>query len=292
MFLIQPLIERKTPKATAEKSQKPKQEELHHEIPEEIPTEEPSVSDILLDTKDTKQVPQVTIREQKSYTRITVDKIRSVLSLLSCCSASRSQEKVVLLSCLFMLFYSGTSIIYNQFMPSFLQTSLHVSSLQASYIHSALNYASTFSRGIGILVALKLPPQAMIIINLCLFNVGSLFLLAFSLLPCTMTRITRVEIVSYIGNIIIGLGMGSVSAPLLSFLKKHGEVSNVTGSVFVFCNGFTSVFVPLIVASVMTKSSSFLLVFNLINISFSLIIFIFVIMKVRYIKRSLVETMA
>jgi hypothetical protein len=224
-------------------------------------------------------------REKISYFEEGIDRIHSFLALFSTTSSlDLLRDKIILLSCLFMLFYSGTSIIYNQFMPSFLQTSLLISSLQASYIHSVLNYASTFSRAIGILIALRMSPAAMVIMNLSLFNIGSLFLLAFTFLPCTMIGTERGEIVSYVGNIIIGLGMGSVSAPLYSYLKKHCDVTNVTGSIFVFCNGFTSVFVPLIVASVMTKSSSFLLVFNLINISLSLVIFYCIIVKVRLMK--------
>jgi len=201
--------------------------------------------------------------------------------LHSSTTRTQSMNRVIFYSCLFMIFYSGTVIIYNQFMPSFLQVRLKVSSLTASLIHSSLNYSSTFSRGLGIFIAFKVAPQYMVLGNLILFNCGSLFLLVMSSLEWTLACPDRIQAVSYLGNMMIGLGMGSVSAPLYSFLKKHVEVTNVTGSVFVFCNGFTSVFVPLLVASVMTSTSSFLLYFNVFNMSLAIIIFIFILVRVK-----------
>ena len=172
-------------------------------------------------------------------------------------------RQVLMLSSIFLVVYSGTSIMYNQFLPTLLQTSYGMSPETSSYIHSSLNYLSSAARAASIFVAIRFAPQTLLFLNLSMFGGGSLFLLLFSHISTECI---------WIGNIMIGLGMGGCSGPLYAFLNQHMDVSNMTGSVFVFCSGLTSTFAPLLLAAFMAHYPSFLLAFNTASISLSLII--------------------
>lgn len=175
-----------------------------------------------------------------------------------------SRRRVIFFCCICMLFYSGSTILYNQFLPTFLQSPPQNMTLQdSSLLHSLLNYAVSFGRALSIFIAMKVPPQAIIISNLSLFLIGTLLIYLF---PMTYML--------WIGNLIIGLSWSSVSAPLYSFLKQHMKVTSVTGSVFVFCNGLTSVVTPYFTAKLMYHDSSYLMVITMVTVLLSLIAFI------------------
>lgn len=174
------------------------------------------------------------------------------------------KRRVISLCCICMLFYSGSCILYNQFLPTFLQSPpQNMTSKDSSFLHSLLNYAVSFGRALAIFVAMKVPPQAIIITNLSLFLFGSVIIYLFP-----------ANLVLWIGNLIIGLSWSSVSAPLYSFLKQHMKVTSVTGSVFVFCNGLTSVVTPYFTAKLMSYDSSYLMVVTMATVSLSLVAFI------------------
>lgn len=175
-----------------------------------------------------------------------------------------SRDSVILLSSLFLVTYSGTAIIYNQFLPTHLQTAYALPPETASYIHSTLNYVSSGARLLSIFVAIRCPPQYLLFFNLSMFDAGSILLLLFA---------GQRDAIVWTGNIIIGLGMGGCTGPLFSFLNQKRLVTNVTGSVFVFSNGLTSVFVPLVVGNIMSTQPAFLVTFNVVCITIAICIF-------------------
>ena len=185
-----------------------------------------------------------------------------------------TRRKVILLCCICMLFYSGSSILYNQFLPAFLVSEpINMGKTDASLLHSLLNYAVSLGRVLSIFIAMKVPPQAVIISNLSLFFLGSMVIYLF---PSTH--------ILWLGNMIIGLSWSSVSAPLYSFLKRHMKVTSVTGSVFVFCNGFTSAIMPYSMAKLMAHDSSYLMIITMTTVSLSLSAFLAVYMIVSSLK--------
>lgn len=175
------------------------------------------------------------------------------------------RQQVILLASLFLICYSGTSIIYNQFLPTYLQTAQSLTPEKSSYIHSTLNYVSMMSRAVSIFASIRLPPQFLLFFNLIMFDSGSLFSLLFS---------GKSESLIWAGNVMIGLGMGGCTGPLYSFLYRHVQIGNLTGSLFVFCNGFTSVIVPLLIASLMSAYPDFLMWLNVVTMTTALAIFV------------------
>lgn len=185
-----------------------------------------------------------------------------------------TRRKVILLCCICMLFYSGSSILYNQFLPAYLVSEpINMGKTDASLLHSLLNYAVSLGRVLSIFIAMKVPPQAVIISNLSLFFLGSMVIYLF---PSTQ--------ILWLGNMIIGLSWSSVSAPLYSFLKRHMKVTSVTGSVFVFCNGFTSAIMPYSMAKLMAHDSSYLMIITMTTVSLSLSAFLAVYIIVSSLK--------
>jgi fucose permease len=179
-------------------------------------------------------------------------------------SWSPMQRQLILLSSLFLISYSGTIIIYNQFLPTYLQSSHSMSAEKSSYITSALNQVSMAARAASIVIAFKLPPQFLLFFNLITFNIGTIFLLLFSGSGETMI---------WVGNMLIGCGMSGCTGPLYSFLNQHIAINNVTGSLFVFCNGLTSCIVPLVLGSLMTSYPLSLIWMNLMSMTTALVIF-------------------
>lgn len=195
-----------------------------------------------------------------------VDKVvAGIKSRLPCKKRGANATDVVIFACLTMLFYSGMSIIYSQFMPTYLQNfELHLSAQTASYINSAMYYASTISRAISVPLAMKLSPEYFVYMNCLMLGSGSLLLLLFGGMSLSVT---------WVGNILIGIGSASVSAPMYSFLKQHIEVTNTIGSIFVFSSGLTSVIYPVLVGHFIEKNPEFLLYLNLVNIALTVFFF-------------------
>lgn len=247
---------------------------LKQEVPQEE-TRQADVADKMLNSGDDPE-------EQPSNPDTKDGKIKKwIKDKMIMSSSDGMKTKVVLFSCITMLFYSGMSITYNQFMPTYLQNlkGVEISAATASYIHSGMNYASTIARGLFILVALRIKPEFIIYFNCSMISLGS-FLLLFVGNSIRMT---------WLSNILIGIGSASVSAPLYSFIRKYLEVTNMTGSIFVFSSGLTSVFFPLLMGKVLINFPQFLLYFNLINIALTLFFFtlIYIMLKKSNNKKSL-----
>ena len=174
------------------------------------------------------------------------------------------RKHIMILSSLFLITYSGTRIIYMQFLPTFLQTSFSMSPESASILLSAVGYTSLFAKVMSILIGIRASPQMLIHVNLSIFISGLLFFMLLSGQGMALI---------WSANLLVGLGMSGGTGLLYAFLKRHVNITNVTGSLFVFCNGLTSTVTPLLVAELMTLYPMFLLHFTAVSTLVSIIIF-------------------
>lgn len=222
---------------------------------------------------DTKPVKEEETEMEMIDSPTPVDKVVAGLKNRLPCKTNANATDVVIFACLTMLFYSGMSIIYSQFMPTYLQNfELKLSKQTASYINSAMYYASTISRALSVPLAMKFKPEVFVYTNCFMLGLGSLLLLFFGGMSLTVT---------WVGNIFIGIGSASVSAPMYSFLKQHIEVTNTIGSIFVFSSGLTSVIYPVLVGYFIEKFPEFLLYLNVINIGLTVFFFTLIYVSAR-----------
>ncbi|KAI1298156.1 Major facilitator superfamily domain-containing protein 4B [Halotydeus destructor] len=211
--------------------------------------------------------------EMEPMDRNRVDKVVEGLKNRLPCKRNVNATDIVTYACLTMLFYSGMSIIYSQFMPTYLQYyHTDLSKQTASYISSVMYYASTISRAISVPLAMKLKPEFFVYMNCFMLGSGSLVQLLFGRQSLAVT---------WAGNVLIGIGSASVSAPMYSFLKQHMEVTNTIGSIFVFSSGLTSVLYPILVGYFIRQFPEFLLYLNLINIALTVFFFSLIYLSVR-----------
>lgn len=147
---------------------------------------------------------------------------------------------VILLASLLLTVYAGIEIGYGQMIATFaVKSDLHLSKVTASLITSVYWGTFTFSRGVSILLAAKLSPFCLILIDLCLMLVSSSILFFFGN--------NNIECL-WVGTAVLGLALASFYPATITWVEKHINVSNKVASAFVIAASLGEMVVPLTVS--------------------------------------------
>ena len=173
---------------------------------------------------------------------------------------------ITFLSALLIGSYFSIEVIYLQLFTKFGQnTVMHLPSSKSAIILSALTAAQTFGRFISIFTLIKLKPNIMLMINFVTISCGLFVVVFFQ----TLTGM-------WIGNIIIGLGMGSTSPGLYAFIKQYISITNIKGTIFVSSAGITQAVLPIIVNMFIETNPMILIYTNFMLMTITVLAFILI----------------
>ena len=159
---------------------------------------------------------------------------------------------MIAISCLFLIVYAGQETAYFQFSASFAtETDLHLSKKTAAFMASALALSFTITRALSILIAIKISPQIMIYIDCFVIFNAQLIILFYA---------NTNENYLWLGNVLMGTGFASIFPSFYPFIEKNLKISNIIGSIFIFCTGLSSCVCPLIVG-LFIESKPFMLIY-------------------------------
>ena len=146
---------------------------------------------------------------------------------------------LMIMSCLFLLVSAGQETAYFQFSASFAtQTDLHLSKNTAAFMASALALSFTITRAVSVLIAMKLSAQYMIYIDCLVIFTANILILLYA---------NTNENFLWLANIMMGAGFASVFPSFYPFIQNKLNITNIIGSIFLFCTGLSGIFCPLIV---------------------------------------------
>lgn len=171
---------------------------------------------------------------------LSVDVLKNLFTF-----ASRTEVLLVVLCAAIMMFYSGTEIVYMEFVPLYSKIATQAGSeatmneQNISYLYSVMNYVFTAFRGVGVLVTLKFSPQFLAYLDLVIVMVSCVILIIFS------KAVTAI----WVGNILISIGFASIYPTIYAFIEGRIQVTNLIGGLFVFCSGLTAIFYPVVIGS-------------------------------------------
>lgn len=154
---------------------------------------------------------------------------------------NRTQYYVlVLCSALFMLVFVSSEGSYFQFSASFVtKTGLHLNQSQAALLASSIAISFTIFRGLSILIALKLTPRTMIVLDLITVAVGNAIVYLFANTNYYLTLV---------GFIFLGAGFSSVFPSFFPFLENSGlKITDWVGSLLTFAGGITQTLSPYLI---------------------------------------------
>lgn len=170
---------------------------------------------------------------------------------------------ITLLSALLVGSYFSIEVTYLQLFTKFGQyTVMHLSSSQSAIILSGLTAAQTSGRFISIFTSIKLKPNIMLMINFVTISCGLFVVVFFQ----TLTGM-------WIGNIIIGLGMGSTSPGLYAFIKQYISITNIKATIFVSSAGITQALLPIIVNNFIETNPMVLIYTNFMLMTITILAF-------------------
>ena len=159
---------------------------------------------------------------------------------------------MIAISCLFLMVYAGQETAFFQFSASFAtQTDLHLSKNTAAFMASALALSFTITRALSILIAIKISPQFMIYADCVIIFTAQLVILFYA---------NTNENFLWLGNIMMGMGFASIFPSFYPFIEKNLKITNIVGSVFIFCTGLSGCVCPLIVG-LFIESKPFMLIY-------------------------------
>jgi len=146
---------------------------------------------------------------------------------------------MISISGIFLLLYAGTETAYFTFSASYVtQTDLHLTKNTGAYMASVLALSFTITRAISILISIRMSPQLMIYIDCLILVCGYIIIFIFA---------NTNETFLWMGNILLGIGFASVFPSYYPFIEGSLRISNMIGSIFLFCSGLSSCICPLIV---------------------------------------------
>jgi fucose permease len=152
---------------------------------------------------------------------------------------NRSTIWMITISGLFLLLYAGTETAYFTFSASYVtRTDLHLTKNTGAYMASVLALSFTITRALSILIAIKMSPQLMIYMDCLILVCGYIIIFIFANTNQTFL---------WMGNILLGIGFASVFPSYYPFIEGSLRISNMIGSIFLFCSGLSSCICPLIV---------------------------------------------
>ena len=173
---------------------------------------------------------------------------------------------ITFLSALLIGSYFAIEVTYLQLFTKFGQnTVMHLPSSKSAIILSALTAAQTSGRFISIFTSIKLKPNIMLMINFVTITCGLFVVVFFQ----TLTGM-------WVGNIIIGLGMGSTSPGLYAFIKQYISITNIKGTIFVSSAGITQAVLPIIVNMFIETNPMILIYTNFMLMTITVLAFILI----------------
>lgn len=156
----------------------------------------------------------------------------------------------VILIALMIMSYSGTEIIYWEFLPSYLtELPMNISAEDASYMAASIKAGLMVSRGLGIVAATFISSKIILTIDLAILFFSCLVLL---FLQQSYTMI-------WIGNLAIASAFATVYPQIYSLVVSKFELNDVIGAIFCFSSSVTAVILPEIVAKGLKDDSNFLI---------------------------------
>lgn len=151
------------------------------------------------------------------------------------------KHAVITVSSLFLFVFLCSEGTYFQYSASFVTKSdLHPDESTAALYASAIPISFTIFRGMSIFLALKLTPEAMILIDLIIVLAGNLMVFFF---------VNTNAWLLVFGFVLLGAGFSSVFPSYFPFLERHGfVVTDLIGSILTFSAGVSLVLAPSVIA--------------------------------------------
>ncbi|XP_035210590.1 sodium-dependent glucose transporter 1B-like isoform X2 [Stegodyphus dumicola] len=156
--------------------------------------------------------------------------------------------------------YAGIEIGYAQMLSTFaVKSHLQLSKETASYMTSVFWATFTFGRGLAILLAVKIRPFMLIIVDFVFMVISSSLLLPISLG-------NKHEILLWTGTAVLGLSLASFYPSTISWAENHVNISNKVASLFVIAASLGETVVPLTVSQYVDKKPQVLLYIVMISV--------------------------
>lgn len=174
---------------------------------------------------------------------------------------------LVILSCaLFLAIFAFSEGTYFQFSSTFCsKTKLNLSQAQSALIASTLAISFTVFRGLSVLIAMRLSPATMIILDLLTIAFGNSIVYLFA--DSNLILLTT-------GFILLGAGFSSIFPSLFPFLEQNGYmVTDWIGSLITFSSGVAQVLAPFIIGLYIDQNPFVLVALTFVSITGSIIVF-------------------
>lgn len=131
----------------------------------------------------------------------------------------------------------------------------------AAFMASTLAISFTVFRALSVLIAIKLTPGTMILLDLITVAIGNclVYLFADTSLPLFT-----------LGIILLGAGFASVFPSFFPFLERHGfPITDMVGSLLTFSGGLSEVLAPFLVGLYIDTKPYVLVYFTFLSVTLS-----------------------
>ncbi|KAI2804128.1 hypothetical protein BLOT_003105 [Blomia tropicalis] len=206
---------------------------------------------------------------KSNSSEIDSDEVQIISSNSDDVDSSRNSSSLyylLIFSCsVFLFVFLGSEGTYFQFSASFAtKTKLNLSEPNAAFLASSLAISFTAFRAFSVLIALKLTPDLMILLDLFSVVIGNTLVYFFA---------DRNLVPFVIGIILLGAGFASVFPSFFPFLERNGfEVTDMIGSVLTFSGGLAEVLAPFIIGLYIDNKPYVLVYFTFASVTLSFIV--------------------
>ncbi len=173
----------------------------------------------------------------------------------------------IILVSIFIAFYCVSETVYLMFSATYFQYfPLKLTASKSAQIVSTMATSYTISRGISVLIAIKIRPQLMISYHF-LIIITSIIILFFG-----QNSITLV----WVGSLSLSFGYSPVYPSIFSYINQYLVITDRIGTIFVFSTATITMFAPFVLGTYIEKFAVVYIISIITTLSISILLFIII----------------
>lgn len=183
---------------------------------------------------------------------------------------------IVIISCIFLAFYSISEVIYLEFGATYFQyIPIRLSASKAAEIFSAMSLSYTIGRGINIFVALKVKLHIIIAYH---------FLIIIAAIV-TLLTVDQSLIHLWIGSLMLSFGFSPIFPAVFAFIGQYLEITNRIGTILIFAHACLNIIVPFILGTYLEQYPFVFPLGIILNVSVGICMYFLILYVIRRTKR-------
>ena len=183
---------------------------------------------------------------------------------------------IVIITCIFLAFYSISEVIYLEFGATYFQyIPIRLSASKAAEIFSAMSLSYTIGRGINIFVALKVKLHIIIAYH---------FLIIITAI-ITLLTVDKSLIHLWIGSLMLSFGFSPIFPAVFAFIGQYVEITNRIGTILIFAHACLNIIVPFILGTYLEQYPFVFPLGIIMNVSVGILMYFLMLYIIRRTKR-------